>query len=370
MNAVIYCRVSSKDQVEGTSLESQEQSCRDYARQHNLNVSRVFVEEGESAKFADRTRLLELLNYCKDKSHKIDALLVGKVDRFARNVEDHFTIKAMLRKNGVSVVSVTEPIQADPTGKLMETVLAGFAQFDNDAKAQRTIEGLKQKLREGIWPWKPPLGYLAPKRGKKIEPDRPDPSRFELLQKAWHLYTTGAYSKAAIVRLLQSWDVRGYRGEPIAAQLIDNMFANPFYAGLMRDPWTGTDRPGRHIPMVSSAVFAKVQEIVAHQKNSQSHCRLHDAFPLRGLVRCPSCDGCMTASFSRGRRKRYGYYHCNRSTCRRKSFPVARVHAEFYEWLAEHTVPAHLTMSIIERLTENGSDQFTNAEEYLTRMKA
>src|SRR5216683_3423075 len=138
MNAVIYSRVSSKDQVEGTSLESQELACRDYARRQNLTISKAFIEEGESAKFADRTQLLELLSYCKDKTRTIEVLLVWKIDRFARNVEDHYTIKAALKKLGVHIVSVTEPIQADPNGKLLETILAGFAQFDNDIRALRT----------------------------------------------------------------------------------------------------------------------------------------------------------------------------------------------------------------------------------------
>jgi site-specific DNA recombinase len=159
MNAVIYCRVSSKEQVEGTSLESQEQACQEYARRHNLTIAKVFVEEGESAKFADRTQLLELLNYCRDRSRKVEILVVWKLDRFARNVEDHYTIKAALKKLGVQILSVTEPIQADPNGKLLETILAGFAQFDNDVRALRTVQGMQQRLREGIWPFRPPLGY-------------------------------------------------------------------------------------------------------------------------------------------------------------------------------------------------------------------
>ena len=116
MNAVIYCRVSSRDQVEGTSLESQEAACREYARQHNLTIQKVFIGQGESAKFADRPELIELLAYCKDRRHKVDVLLVWKLDRFARNVEDHFAIKAVLRQHRVRVASVTEPIQADATG--------------------------------------------------------------------------------------------------------------------------------------------------------------------------------------------------------------------------------------------------------------
>jgi len=119
MNGVIYCRVSSKEQIEGTSLESQEQACREYARSHNIKVLKIFIERGESAKFADRTQLIELIDFCRQNKGAVQVLLVWKVDRFARNVGDHFNIKASLMKYGVRVVSVTEPIDSNPEGKLM-----------------------------------------------------------------------------------------------------------------------------------------------------------------------------------------------------------------------------------------------------------
>src|SRR6266704_228719 len=150
MNGVVYCRVSSKEQIEGTSLESQEAACREYARSKDIRLLKIFVEQGESAKFADRTKLVELIDFCRESKGAVQVLLVWKVDRFARNVADHYNIKATLLKYGVRVVSVTEPIDSNPEGKLMETILAGFAQFDNDIRATRTIQGMKRKLQEGI----------------------------------------------------------------------------------------------------------------------------------------------------------------------------------------------------------------------------
>src|SRR6266699_5880418 len=151
MNGVIYCRVSSKDQIEGTSLESQELACREYARSHNIKALKIFIERGESAKFADRTQLIELIDFCHQNKGAVQVLLVWKVDRFARNVGDHFSVKATLMKYGVRIVSVTEPIDANPEGKLMETILAGFAQFDNDIRATRTVQGTEEAPR-GAFP--------------------------------------------------------------------------------------------------------------------------------------------------------------------------------------------------------------------------
>ncbi len=123
MNGVIYCRVSSKEQVEGTSLESQQVACQEHARRNGIEITRVFVERGESAKFADRTQLLELLEFCSHPENAVRVLLVWKIDRLARNVGDHFNIKANLLKQNVRVVSVTEPI--DRQGRSRSTWLTG-----------------------------------------------------------------------------------------------------------------------------------------------------------------------------------------------------------------------------------------------------
>lgn len=150
MNRVIYCRVSSKEQVDGTSLDSQELACREYAARNHIDVVTVFVERGESAKFADRTQLLELLAFCRDRSKAIDCLLVWKVDRLARNVGDHFDIKASLLKQNIRVISATEPIDANPEGKLLETILAGFAQFDNGHATQAARRTLPVEGASGL----------------------------------------------------------------------------------------------------------------------------------------------------------------------------------------------------------------------------
>ena len=68
-NAVIYCRVSTTEQVEGTSLGYQEKVCKEYAEKKGYHVLKVFIEEGESAKTADRTQLNSMLAYC-EKFHK------------------------------------------------------------------------------------------------------------------------------------------------------------------------------------------------------------------------------------------------------------------------------------------------------------
>ncbi len=371
MNGIIYCRVSSREQIEGTSLESQQAACRDYARAHDINVLKVFVEQGESAKFADRTQLIELLNFCRDNKGKVEVLLVWKVDRFARNVGDHFNIKAILLKYGVRVVSVTEPIDANPEGKLLETILAGFAQFDNDIRAMRTVQGMQRKLQEGIFPWGPPLGYRSANKGeKKMEPDMPDQPLFGLLQKAWQEFATGAYTKAEMRRLMTNWGIHNWSGQPLSNQGVSQLFQNRYYAGVLVNPWSGEEYEGRHIPMVSKADFARVQQIVSRRSRSIPHQKERPEFPLRSAVRCPACRQYMTASFSRGRSARYAYYHCNRPKCGvRTSYATEEVHEEFRTFLGGIAPKPELVDKLGSLITEKAEERLAASKTTHARRK-
>jgi site-specific DNA recombinase len=351
MNGVIYCRVSSKEQVEGTSLESQEIACREYATRNQISVAKVFVERGESAKFADRTQLLELMEFCHHRENRVEALLVWKVDRLARNVGDHFHLKARLLKQEVRVISVTEPIDSNPEGKLLETILAGFAQFDNDLRAARTLQGMRRKIKEGIFPWKPPLGYrtITQPGSKKTEPDQPEQPAFGLLQRAWSEFATGAYTKAEVLRQMTHWGLRTRSGERISKQTLDNIFSDQFYAGIIRDPWSGEELMGRHLPMVSRETYAKVREIISRRNRSIAHHSVRAEFPLRVFARCGRCEHYVTGAFSRGRSRYYPYYRCFSKNCLDPgNYNTDCVHREFVSFL-DSTSPKQ---SAIERIKE------------------
>jgi site-specific DNA recombinase len=91
-------------------------------------------------------------------------VVVYNLTRFAREKYDHFALRALLKSLGISLRSATEPIDDTSTGKLMEGVLAAFAQFDNDVRSDRTRAGMKAALELGRWTFPAPLGYLsAPK---------------------------------------------------------------------------------------------------------------------------------------------------------------------------------------------------------------
>jgi len=168
MRAIIYIRVSTTEQAEfGASLKSQEEICRDYAKRNNYEVLKIFIERGESAKTTNRTELKNMLDFIKVNYSEIDFLIVFKLDRLARNLLDYTNLISILSRYGITLKSATETIGESPEGKLMQNMIASFAQFDNDQKSQRTIIGMRQAVKEGRWIWMPPYGYKYEKINNK-----------------------------------------------------------------------------------------------------------------------------------------------------------------------------------------------------------
>src|SRR6266566_1354325 len=133
VGAVTYIRVSTKEQTENLSLSTQLKACEEYCERQGFEVLARFREEGESAKTADRTELQELLHYCRANKGRVQFVVVFNLTRFAREKYDHFALRAHLKSLGISLRSAT--IDDTSAGKLMEGVLAAFAQFDNDIRS-------------------------------------------------------------------------------------------------------------------------------------------------------------------------------------------------------------------------------------------
>ncbi len=321
MRGIIYTRVSSDEQVKGTSLESQEQQCRTYCDQKGIEVVAIFRDEGESAKTTNRTEFLRALEYLRKNKGKAQAFVVLRLDRFARNTEDHFSVRKILTDYGVALHSVTEPIGSGPAEKFIETVLAGAAQFENDIRKIRCTDGLIKKVDQGFWPWKPPVGYLSSgskRRGeRKTTPDTIDPEAGPLISRAFKEYLTGLYTQKAIAAMLEEWGLSRYRKTKTNIQFVDRMLQNPYYAGILVNPWTRKEIRGKHEPLITHEQFQRVQLIRQDRgyNHSPKRLRTHPDFPLRRTALCDACGGPLTGAWSSSRGKRFAYYRCYTPGC-------------------------------------------------------
>src|SRR6476646_2371794 len=110
MRGVIYCRVSTKEQVQNLSLSTQMTACKAHCEREGIDVAAVFEDAGESAKTTDRPAFQELLAFCRHNRGRVQFVVVYNVTRFSRNAYDHAVIRALLLRLGVTLRSVAEPI--------------------------------------------------------------------------------------------------------------------------------------------------------------------------------------------------------------------------------------------------------------------
>lgn len=330
--AVIYCRVSSKEQVENLSLSTQEIECRKFCDKLSVGVAKVFVEEGESAKTANRPKFRELIDFCSANKGVVTTVVVYSLNRFARNNHDHHVIRALLARSGIILRSVTEPIDESASGKLMEAILAGFAEFDNTVRADRTKAGMKAALEMGRWSFKAPLGY---QHGKgKTEPSLiHDIERGDLIKKAFELYATGRYTKTQVLDKITKLGLKTQHGKAVSLSTFEQLLKKPVYAG-----WISTSmialKKGDFEPLVTEDIFYKVQAVLSGKRLPiVPHLRNHPDFPLRHFAVCGHCGRPLTGSWSKGRKNHYAYYHCPSNGCRQINLRKEELEKRFVAFL-------------------------------------
>lgn len=309
--ALIYCRVSTDEQAqEGYSLDAQEKFCRQFAQSNGYDIFGMYRDEGKSGTKLDRPALQDLLaKVQEDKS--INAVLVQETDRLARNTKDHLTIKAILQKADVKLISVAQPMLDDsPEGNMIDTILASVNQFQSDLNGRKTKKGLQQKFDSGWWPGWAPLGYVNVAYGNNQSGEgerkivKKDAQKWNLLKEGFKMYLTGRYSVEHINEELYQKGLRSKTGKRLSHSIMTSTLKNPFYAGIMK--WNDQEKKGNHVPMISLSQHRRIIDIMNSHNQYACRRRRHN-FLLRGFVFCNICGQRYTAE---KHRKKRDYYHC------------------------------------------------------------
>jgi site-specific DNA recombinase len=167
MGGVIYLRVSYDEQVDPVNLGNQEQKCRCYCNEKGINVLRVFIDPGESARTADRPEFQRMLAFCKARRREVGYVVVQDLSRFARNNRDQAEFITELTTNGVKLCSVYEPSVDDTaSGKLAANIHGTFNQYFSDSLSEKMKDRMLAAVLAGRFPWPAPIGYLNDSRSR------------------------------------------------------------------------------------------------------------------------------------------------------------------------------------------------------------
>jgi site-specific DNA recombinase len=135
-----------------------------------------------------------------NRKSRLSAAGRSSLSRFSRDSYVHHALRAQLSRVGVTLRSVNEPIDESSMGKFMENIGAATAQFDNNLRADRSVQGMKARLERGGWTFPPPLGYIKSTDANGCKKIVPDPERGWLVTKAFEQYATGLYTRHQVLQ--------------------------------------------------------------------------------------------------------------------------------------------------------------------------
>ncbi len=300
--AAAYIRVSTDDQLE-FSPDSQLKVIRDYAEKNGIILLEdcIFIEDGgKSGKsMAKRDRFLELIALSKKKPKPFDYILLWKFSRFARNQEESIVLKSMLKKNGIEVISISEPLPEGPFGDLVQRVIEWSDAYYLVNLSQEVKRGMKEKASRGLPVVAPPIGY------DMIDGQYIPNEKAELIKQIFADYRSGMGFRA-IATKYSALGLKTKRGNPMDNRGIEYILRNPVYIGKIR--WSVNGRSvskrnyndenimiidGKHTPIISAELFEEVQKMIADTKKQYGKYQRAEQpaqFMLKGLVRCSSCN--------------------------------------------------------------------------------
>ncbi|AVO22625.1 recombinase family protein [Aeribacillus composti] len=311
MKAALYIRVSTQEQaIEGYSISSQRQKLTAYSYSQGWEIVDYYVDEGKSAKDLDRPELKRMLDDIKQ--HKIDVVLVYRLDRITRSVMDLYELLGIFDKYHCKFKSATEVYDTtSATGRLFITLVASMAQWERETIAERVSMGMAEKVRQGEWHGsEAPYGFYYNIETKELVIDE---SEAHVVRDIFTKYLDGL-SDRKIAIYLNEKKVPTRKGARWRENRIRYILTNPIYIGNLR--W-GVRVNREQAFQVENAVpaiidketFEKAQMIRNSRRRFHGRQATSD-FIFSGVLKCARCGSPMKGHTHKCKNKRNKSYRC------------------------------------------------------------
>lgn len=337
---ILYPRVSTEMQVEGYSLDGQKNSLKRFAEREEMQIVGIYEDAGKSGKSIEGRPAFKRMLSDIQEGLDVDYVLVYKLSRFGRNAADILNSLEFIQSYGVNLLCIEEGIDSSQTsGKLLISVLSAVAEIERENILEQTMNGRREKARQGKWNGGPaPYGYSLKDDTLVIEKDEAEIVR-TIFDKFVH--TNMGYTGIAKYLNLQGIKKTPRKKtdiEEFSAHFIKILLDNPVYFGKIaygrraREKVKGTKADykvvtkqdfclvdGLHEGIVDEELWAK-----AHAKRqetgvkSESKYGKERAHLLTGIIKCPKCGSGMYANRvcwtkKDGTYKEVMYYACSRN---------------------------------------------------------
>ncbi len=395
-NVILYCRVSSDEQAENTSLDFQEESLRKYCARNEFDVVSVYRED-YSAKHYDlkRPEMRRMYEFCKKNKAMVDKILFLRWDRYSRNVGFAFEYQRKFSNLDIEINAIESPIDFGGTEwPMLLSVYCGAAHTEDNKISKRTKDGIRSTLKAGRYPQKAPIGYL----NNRISPSEThlikDPEYAPIVEEVFREMAKGLdsvevlrikYSPLLLRRKGIHNDGRGIikdtTNHPISKGAFYRMLRNRLYCGEIVIP-AYQDEPeqiiqGKHEPIIDKTTFNIVQDVLDGRTRCKSKLRKTDKpeLFLRRYLVCPYCGYGITGAFSTGNGGRYAYYNC--CHCKKVKIRAEKANDAFAKYIGKlkpNAVMKELYQRIVNDLSKQGKDvrkaEYENLSNQLAALEA
>ena len=342
--AAIWTRVSSADQYKtNCSIETQLEGCYNYCNRNNIMVKHEFGGENESAKEAGDLFMEMIGEVLNDPEY--NTIIVYDFDRFSRNSNEGIYYKTKLKKSGINVISVNQPIDANNIlASHLENFLIILADIDNAMRRHKCHNGMVGCVNRGEWFSRPPIGYDT----KKVDKHHiiTVNEKGKILKQAFEwMANEPSISQFEIQRRLKA------QGLDIPKQTLSSCLHNSFYCGRLEHQYLNTDAPnikydrrgnayikGVQEPLISEELFEKVQDILDGNHGHYEQATETPKFPLKKHLYCAKDHKLLTGYIKKG----HDYYKCGVKGCN-TNVSAAIVHDQFKNILNRYNIPNEIS---------------------------
>ncbi|WP_072909503.1 recombinase family protein [Malonomonas rubra] len=346
MIVALYARVSTTKQAEkDLSIPDQLGQMRDWCKWQGHSIAAEYNEPGASATDDRRPVFQQMIADACVNPAPFSAIIVHSLSRFFREAIEFGIYEKKLAKQGISIVSITQPTNDDITGDLIRRVINVFDEYQSKENGKHTLRGMQENARQGFFNGaRPPYGYRAvetelPGKNGKKKKLKIDEREGPTVKKIFDLYlnghrgkTLGAYGISCHLNTLgETHRSKEWSSATILYILKNTAYIGEYYFNKF-DSKNRKPKPKEQwilIPvplLIDKEDFERVQNLIKERDPQKTPARVTNSPTLlTGLLKC-SCGARMTLATGKG--GKYRYYKCttrinrNKQACDSSSIPV------------------------------------------------
>lgn len=333
IRAVAYTRFSSDLQRE-ESIEAQVRAIQSYCDQNGFVLLTVYADRGISGTSDNRPDFQRMI--ADSAKQEFDAVIVHKLDRFARNRYDSAIYKNKLKSNGVRLISVLENLQDNPESIILESVIEGMNEYYSMNLSREVRKGLQENALECKVTGGPPaLGYTVDKTTQKYIINEHEAQAVKMI---FRMYIDG-YSYDEIISALNRGGYRTRRNVPFAKNSLYAILRNERYTGVyiyvkdsrqnpkgkyvrhgQYDPDAVIRIPGGMPQIISEELFQQAQLKLRERQHKAAKFNAKQEYLLSGKIFCGECESPYAGNSRKPRPDHplYVSYKCTRRNQRNK----------------------------------------------------